>query len=255
MREKMYVIDYEKNLSATEFLYFLECPQKFRIYRLLNPIPFQSAFMSGKRSHESYQLRGYKGSKWNGLELHIFFEKFHRLYYSEIANEKPPEEIQTDDIKLLYWIIQQEKYLKEKDESFWFPYATEIQLMTEKQRGVIDCLEHIKNKKGLRIIDYKSKPSVFDKQLLLFYANLIIEYRLENWDEDQIIFDIEEVGCYYYELGIEKIYEIKNSDIQIFQVLLREICEKITNLELHFEKKSCIGCEYYDICKIEQKRR
>ncbi len=139
-------MEYELNLSATEFIYFLDCSQKFRLYRIINPLPYKSDFMNSRRSIASYKKRGYKGKKYDGIKYHHFFETFHREYTKVITHPIPPEEIQSDNIKLLYWVNQQEKYFETKEDYYWHPFEREVRLMTEKQRGKIDCIEFVKTK-------------------------------------------------------------------------------------------------------------
>jgi len=245
-------MDYELNLSATEFLYFLDCPQKFRLYRILNPLPNKSDFMfSRSRTLAHYKKRGYKGKKNKGIEYHHFFETFHKEYAKNITNLIPPEEIQGDNVKLLFWVIQQEKYLEAKEDCYWYPFGREVRLMTEKQRGKIDCIELCEDKNGLRLIDYKPTPEPNDQLTLLFYTKLLNDYRLEDNEDERFDFEVLEVGCYYYEMGVKKVYDLTEEDRQLFERILMDTQGKISNNEFFLNKISCWNCNFKTICKIE----
>ncbi|MHA1305240.1 MAG: PD-(D/E)XK nuclease family protein [Candidatus Heimdallarchaeota archaeon] len=245
-------MDYELNLSATEFLYFLECPQKFRIYRMLNPIPTKDGFVNSRsRSLTSYKMRGYDKNKEKGLAYHKYFETFHKEYSLEIMNKTPPEEVTEDDVKLLFWIIEQEKYLKASDHNEWFPQATEIKLMTNRQRGKIDRIEFSKDNSGLKLIDYKPVPEPNDHLLMLFYANLLKNYRIENKEVDKFVYDAVEIGCYYYSMGIERAFELTDEYMSNFVFTYTECLNKIANIEFFRNKRFCWNCQYKIICKIE----
>ncbi|MGC9780055.1 MAG: PD-(D/E)XK nuclease family protein [Candidatus Heimdallarchaeota archaeon] len=248
------VLEYELNLSATEFLYFLDCPQKFRLYRILNPLPNKDDFMNSRRSLSSYEMRGYQGKKDDGIKYHHFFEKFHKKYAKVIHQTVPPEEISEDSIKLLYWINQQEKYIAAKDDCYWYPVEREVRLMTEKKRGQIDCIEFCEDKFGLRLIDYKPNPEPNDQLLLLFYATLYNEYQLENPNKDGLNYEVLEVGCYYYEMGIKEIFDLIEVNKKTFDSFFKEILEKIANNKFFIKKSSCWNCNYKYACNIEQRR-
>ncbi len=249
-------MDFELNLSATEFLYFLDCPQKFRLYRILNPLPYKSDFIySSNRTIAHYKKRGYKGKKYDGIKYHRFFETFHKEYAGFITNQIPPIEIQEDNVMLLYWVIQQEKYFEAKEECYWYPFEKEVRLMTEKQRGKIDCIELCENKNGLRVIDYKPTPDSNDNLSLLFYAKLFNDYRLEDTEEEKFDFEVLEVGCYYYEMGAKKIYDLTEENSLTFERILKNTQGKISNNEFFKNKNSCWNCGFKTICRIEISRR
>jgi len=245
------VKEYELNLSATEFVYFLECPQKFRLYRMLNPVPDKEDFMENRRTNSSYKLRGYKGSKDKGIGYHLFFETFHKEYAKVITEKIPPVEIQEDNVKLLYWVIQQEKYLEAKKLYYWYPFATELRLMTEKQRGIIDCLELCETKNGLRLLDYKPTPEPNDELTLLFYANLLNDYRLENVEDERFDYKVIEIGNYYYQMGVSEIYNLTEMKNSVFNKTFSNMLEEITNENFYPNKSSCWNCNFRIICKIE----
>ncbi|MFW9923217.1 MAG: PD-(D/E)XK nuclease family protein [Candidatus Thorarchaeota archaeon] len=243
----MVVHEYELNLSKTEYLYYLQCPRKFHIHRILNPLSDKMAFLNSKRTTSSYFLRNYDEKKIRGIIDHSFFETFHRRYYDKITDPEPPEEIASNQIKLLFWKYQQKKYLANPD--YWIPYKTELRLMTEKQRGIIDSLELCSDGKGLRIIDYKSKPHKNDKLSLIFYANLFNAFRIENKEIDLLSFRIKEIGCYYYEISEEIIYNMKQIELIQFQDSLNKILLNISKEKFPSDSK-CIRCKYFDICII-----
>ncbi|RLI71155.1 MAG: hypothetical protein DRP02_05570 [Candidatus Gerdarchaeota archaeon] len=243
----MTILPYELNLSKTEFFYYLECPRKFRLHRLLNPVPSKSTFMSTTRATTNYFLRHYEKQSLRGILYHSFFENFHKQYWNRITEPKPPEELMEDQIKCLFWQYQQKKYFTSPD--YWIPYRTEVRLMTEHQRGVIDCVELCDDKYGLRIIDYKARPSTQDLQELLFYANLMNVFR-ENKEEEWIEYDVVEVGCYYYLSGEERVYEIKQKDLLAFTNLLQRIIEEISRESFPGEKTPCKDCRLNELCKL-----
>jgi len=209
---------------------------------------------SSGRTLAHYKKRGYKGKKNKGIEYHHFFETFHKKYAKIITNPKPPEEIQEDNVKLLYWVIQQEKYLETKESCNWYPFGREVRLMTEKQRGKIDCIELCEEKTGLRLIDYKPTPKPNDHLTLLFYACLLNEYRLENTEEERFDYEVLEIGCYYYEMGVKKIFDLKEVNRLAFEKILKNTQEKILNNEFFLNKSSCWNCKFKSICKIEINR-
>ena len=249
----MVVLDYELNLSKTEYLYYLECPQKFRLHRILNPIPSKTTFMNTKRSSSNYVLRGYQDENLDGIISHSFFETFHRKYYDKITEQNPPEEIANHRIKSPYWDHQQKKYFEDTDH--WAPVHTELRLMTERQRGIIDCVEFSNTKKGFKLIDYKPEPSPNDKQSLIFYLNLCNEFRKENKDDDRLLYDIVEIGCYYYQTGEERIFDIQEEELNLFEERMKQIILEIKQENLPLNRDSCVNCNLKMVCKIEESRR
>lgn len=249
----MVVLDYEINLSKTEYLYYLECPQKFRLHRILNPIPYKTTFMNTKRSTSNYVLRNCSEDDLNGIIKHSFFETFHKKYWNRITEPEPPKEIASNQIKLLFWLYQQRKYFEDTD--YWIPVQTELRLMTERQRGIIDCVELCKNKIGLRIIDYKSEPHQSDKLALVFYANLLNAFRAENKEYDEFLYDVVEIGCYYYESGIMMMFELKVDELFSFQESYQQILSEISQEKFPLIETSCWNCRLTDVCKIEKRRR
>ena len=243
----MTILPYELNLSKTEFFYYLECPRKFRLHRLLNPVPSKSTFMSTTRATTNYFLRHYEKKSLQGILYHSFFESFHKQYWNRITEPEPPAELMNDQIKRLFWHYQQTKYFTSPD--YWIPYRTEVRLMTEHQRGVIDCVELCDDKYGLRIIDYKARPSPQDRQELLFYATLMNAFQ-EDKEEDWIEYDILEVGCYYYLSGEERVYEITQEDLSSFSTFLQRIIDEISKENFSAKKSPCSDCKLKELCKL-----
>ncbi len=252
---KIVVMDYELNLSASEFLLFLECPQKFRLYRMLNPLPRKEVFMtSNNRTISSYKLRGYDERLIRRIKNHKFFETFHKRYAAVINDTVPPEEIVEDNIYLLYWIEQQEKYQEVSDLCYWYPTYKELQLMTKRMRGKIDCIELCENKNGLRLIDYKSTPDQNDELLLQFYAKLFNNYKEENPYEEGFEYKVMEVGCYYYTMGVRNVTSLTDTSTRAFDIYYENAIRKIANQEFYTKKQACWNCNYKYFCKIELKR-
>lgn len=244
----------ELNLSLTEFLYFQTCSQKFRIHRLLNPVPYPNNFMSSKRPLGSYFLRGYDQQTLEGLRYHAFFEQFHQKYFPIITNEEPPPEILADEVKKQFWFHEQQRYY-EVDLECWFPHATEVSLMTKKQRGRIDCLVLCPEREGLKLIDYKSHPSPDDELSLIFYTQLVNNYRKEMNDMDFLDYDAIETSCYYYKSGAEKQFELRLNKIIGFNKKLEAARTQIASEEFKFQLDQCFSCQYKTICLVERKRR
>ncbi len=88
----------------------------------------------------------------------------------------------------------------------------------------------------------------------MFYASLFNEYRLENKEEGEYDFDVLEVGCYYYEMGIRKVYNLKEANSIAFERIFANSLEKILDNEFFLDKSSCWGCSFIRICKIEKSR-
>ncbi|NHJ86898.1 MAG: PD-(D/E)XK nuclease family protein, partial [Asgard group archaeon] len=225
------------------------CSQKFRIHRILNPLPSKAAFMKKRRSRTSYFIRDFGDKNLQGIIDHTFFETFHREYWQRITEPEPPDEITSNEIKLLFWLHQQKRF--ETDPDYWMPFCNELRLMTKRQRGSIDCLEMCVNGEGIRLIDYKAKPHTNDRLELIFYANLFNDYRLENEENDAFVYDIIEIGCYYYELGYDIICKITEQELVNFSDELKIIFENISKEKFDFDcyNQNCI---YADICKIEK---
>jgi len=247
----MVVLPYELNLSLQEYFYYQECPMKFRIHRILNPIPYQSAFQSQEYSIEQYRLRGYPDHIIEGIELHAFFKNFYERYYHSIVNNKIPIFKKNKTKKRMFWLKQRERYQLLPDKDLWLPYDRELKLMTEKQRGKIDCIEFCLNGDGLRVIDYKPQPSETDEETVLFYSNLLIEYDLEN---DLDIPEITEVGCYYYNLGEYVIKKITNEQLLQISEKVSSVLEEINKENFSLDKSTCDKCSYPYICEIERMR-
>lgn len=218
---------------------------------MLNPVPDKEDFMENRRTNSSYKLRGYKESREKGLDYHLFFETFHKEYVKVITEKVPPVEIQEDNVKLLYWVIQQEKYLEAKKLYYWYPFETEVRLMTEKQRGIIDSLELCETKNGFRLLDYKPTPEPNDELTLLFYANLLNDYRLENVEDERFDYKVIEIGNYYYQMGVKESYNLTELNNAKFEKAFSSILEKIADENFYLEKSSCWNCSFRIICKIE----
>ncbi|MBY8995177.1 MAG: PD-(D/E)XK nuclease family protein [Candidatus Heimdallarchaeota archaeon] len=247
----MVILDYELNLSLQEYFYYKECPMKFRIHRILNPIPYQSVFQSQEYSIENYRLRGYPDHILEGIELHIFFKNFYELYYHSIVSNKIPVTLENNPKKRLFWLKQREKYEQLQDKVLWLPYARELKLMTDRQRGKIDCIEFCSEDQGLRVIDYKPHPSDTDEETLLFYSNLLFEYNLFNNIESP---EITEMGCYYYNLGKYDIQKITSEKLLHIDEKISSLIEEISKEDFSLNKTNCNFCLYPRVCKIEQLR-
>ena len=242
------VEDYELNLSLKEYFYYQECPQKFRFYRILNPLPNKEVFLTDKRSIEEYRKRGYSDNEMNGIKLHQFFANFHQKYYLSIENNLVPKEFAVEHIKLLFWKYQQIRYQKSIGEFSWTPLWTELSIMSKTQRGIIDCIELTNNDEELRIIDYKKNKHKNDLESLYFYALLLEDYMNEMNCEG---LKIGEIGCYYYlngELNVEEYdFVIKNKIIEKINCILIEI--RSENFIL--KKANCSNCVLQIVCKIQ----
>ena len=247
----MVIMPYELNLSLQEYFYYQDCPMKFRIHRILNPIPYQSAFQSQEYSIEHYRLRGYPDHIIEGIELHIFFKNFYEQYYLSITNNRVPIFKKNKTKKRMFWLKQRERYQQLQDKDLWLPYERELKLMTEKQRGKIDCIKFCANGEGLRVIDYKPQPNDTDEETVLFYSNLLFEYDLEN---DLDIPEITEVGCYYYNLGEYTIKRITKEQLQQISEKVSTVLEEISKENFSLDKSACDKCSYPNVCKIEQMR-
>lgn len=242
---------YELNLSLQEYLYFQECPQKFRIHRLLNPVPYKMSFESHNYSLEQYRLRGYNDTFLEGIEMHEFFKNFHETYKLSIISNKFPEILSNNKAKSIYWFIQRDRFHQLENKNLWAPFKSEFKIMSEKQRGSIDCLEFCSRDENFSLLDYKRKPYTNDKELLLFYLVLLQDYIIEN---DLDIPEISLIGCYYYETGRYRTFNINEDEIQFFNKKLDKIRQDILEVNLEFKENNCINCRYTDICKIEQLR-
>ena len=155
----------------------------------------------------------------------------------------------------MYWIDQQEKHHQIKDDCYWYPVDTEIRFMSERKRGQIDCVELCENKNGYRIIDYKAVPHTNDQLLLLFYASLFNESRLQDKENGKYEFNVLEIGCYYYEIGKCNVYNITEKNMKTFNRIFSETLEKIANQDFFLNKKFCWNCDLKLICTIEVARR
>ncbi len=248
----MVIHDYELNLSLQEYLYFNQCPQKFRIYRILNPIPNKNAFLTApKRTTKEYEHRGYTKQELDGIRFHLFASAFHRIHYQSIHRKIFPKELGNNSYYTSFWKYQQQRFQESEGRFSWFPFQTELSAMTEKQRGIIDCLEFINNDEEIRLIDYKKNKNRTDFESLYFYAILFDDFKFEmNWEG----IEIKEIGYYYYSSG-ELVVQKYNINLRgKISDKIRSIQEKIKNIEFRCVKKSCIYCNFKIICEIEKMR-
>ena len=240
----MVIHDNELNLSLEEFQYFQECPQKFRLYRILNPLPDKETFLKKKRPIKEYELRNFSEDEMNGIKYHHFFSTFHLNYEYSIKRNSLPPELLTKPVYSLFWKYQQQRYKESLENYSWYPLVTEFNIMNKSQRGIIDCVEFINNDEELRIIDYKKNKHKNDLESLYFYAFLLDDYLIEmNWDG----LTIKEIGCYYYlngELNIEEYnFTIKN-----------KITKKLNEIKKEnfiLKKENCERCDLQIVCKIQ----
>lgn len=247
----MTIRENELNLSLKEFQYYQECPQKFRLYRILNPIPTKKAFLKDRRNIEEYRHRGYLDTEIDGIELHLFFATFHQHYDISIYNNIVPSKLVENPIKLLFWKYQLKRYRKLEEKSYWSPIWKELQLMNKYQRGIIDCVEMLEGEQKLRLIDYKKKKYEKDQDALNFYALLLNHHIIEmGWDD----LEIDEIGCYYYlegELCLEKF--TKNSEKNITDKI-KQVLNQIKNENFCLNKEHCNSCQFNIICNVDQNR-
>jgi len=246
------VQDYELNLSLQEYLLYQECPAKFRIYRMLNPLPNKPAFLNApKRSLDEYIARGYKKQELDGIKFHLFASTFHQFYGRSIQQNIQPDEFIENRYYSYFWKYQRQRYLECDGKYPWMPFQTELSAMSEKQRGIIDCLEFINNDEEIRLIDYKKNKNGTDFESLYFYANLFDDFKFEmNWEG----IEIKEIGYYYYSSGELAVQKYNINLKEKISDKIRSIQEKIKNIEFKCVKKSCINCNFKIICEIEKMR-
>ncbi len=245
----MVVYDYELNLSLQEYFYFQECPQKFRLYRILNPLPMKNSFQTTKRTISEYILRGYNETELEGIKLHQFFATFHQLYAYCISKGIIPPEIKAKKELLNFWNYQQQRYITCRGTYYWKPLYTELALMTKKQRGIVDCLEIINENGDLRLIDYKKSQNSMDFEALQFYALLVEEFMIENNWED---LTLKEVGCYYYSIGKLEVQPYPSGLKKVVENKIQQILQKIEAENFFLKKESCAQCQLRMICHIDQ---
>ncbi|MHA1187845.1 MAG: PD-(D/E)XK nuclease family protein [Candidatus Heimdallarchaeota archaeon] len=249
----MVVQDYELNLSLQEYLLYQECPAKFRIYRMLNPLPNKPAFLNApKRSLDEYIARGYKKQELDGIKFHLFASTFHQFYGRSIQQNIQPGEFLENRFHSYFWKYQRQRYLECDGKYPWMPFQIEFSAMTEKQRGIIDCIEFCNNDEELLIIDYKKNEHETDIESLYFYVILLENFLFEmNWEGLRI----KEIGNYYYFTGKLETQKINSNKKEKIKRKICTIQEKIKNLELHGIEGSCAACNFKIICKIEGIRK
>jgi len=246
------VQDFVLNLSLQEYLFYQECPAKFRIYRILNPLPNKPAFLNApKRSLDEYIARGYKKQELDGIKFHLFVSTFHQLYGQSIIQNTLPDELAGHHYHSLFWRYQQQRFSESEGKYPWLPFQIEFSAMTEKQRGIIDCIEFINNDEDLRIIDYKKNEHETDVESLYFYVALLEDFFSEmNWEG----LKIKEVGCYYYNTGKLCVQTYNKNYLKKIEKKIAIIQEKIRNMNLHCNENSCLSCDFKIICKIKNIR-
>ncbi len=124
--------------------------------------------------------------------------------------------------------------------------------MTEKQRGIIDCLEFTNSDEELRLIDYKKNKNETDLETLYFYAILLEEFMWEkNWED---LF-LKEVGCYYYSTGELMVEKFNIDSKNKMEEKIQDSLEEIKNGNFEFNHRSCNNCNFKIVCEIERMRQ
>ena len=247
----MVIQDKELNLSLEEFQLFQECPQKFRLYRILNPVPNKETFLKKKRPIQEYRLRNYSEEEMKGIKYHHFFSTFHPNYEYSIKKNSIEPKLLADPIHSLFWKYQLQRYKENIGKYPWQPLVTEFNIMIESQRGIIDSIDFINNDEELRLIDYKTEKQKGDLEALYFYAILLDDFMEEkNWDG----LEISEVGCYYYINGELSVVDYKYKMKEKLLEKILSTLEKIKEENFELKSNSCYKCDLKIICGIVKGR-
>ncbi|MHA1738978.1 MAG: PD-(D/E)XK nuclease family protein [Candidatus Heimdallarchaeota archaeon] len=168
-----------------------------------------------------------------------------------MQQNKLPVELSDNRYQTLFWKYQQQRYIECDGKYPWTPFQNEFSAMTEKQRGIIDCIEFCNNDEELRIIDYKKNEHETDMESLYFYAILLEDFLFEmNWED----LKLKEICCYYYSIGKLDIQKYNKNKRNVIDRKINDIQDRIRNLNFHCVEESCLKCNFKIICEIEKMR-
>ncbi|MFX1538448.1 MAG: PD-(D/E)XK nuclease family protein [Promethearchaeota archaeon] len=233
------------NLSKTEFKAYLECPLKFYLIKSQNyNLPL------GPRGRRDYSQ--FSSEKQEGMYWHYWFMDFYKTYKEDIKTGAPAP---TDELPHKTFIMTAFYQLELKrfrdNPHFWCPLATELYLQSEYYRGTLDRIDLLNTQGDSRVVEYKARPGVFDRDELLFYA-LLLSQKLADEELLQSVTAVKEIAVYYYRLGEFQAERITLKDLQLFEQRLQTIIEEIFQPNW-VRKEGCDGhnkdCSYSCICK------
>ncbi len=231
-------------LNKTEFIAYLECPFQFYLIKELHK--------SQGQSKGTINYTDYEGFLQEGIEKHLWLQLFYENYGTDIQNNFNPQmnvEDRNVPWKKAFLAFEIRRYQQEPD--FWEPLAVELYLRTDSLCGKIDRIDQVDKQGHCRVVEYKSLPSEFDEEELLFYSFLLTnQFPIQELPD---ITKVSEIGAYYYRSREYYTAKVTADILASFSVHLEEIRTKMMNPNLIKKKKDCdfatTRCLYREICQ------
>ncbi|MGC9777623.1 MAG: PD-(D/E)XK nuclease family protein [Candidatus Heimdallarchaeota archaeon] len=237
------MLEKEFVLSKTEFVAFLKCPFQFYLLKEL----YKPTNQKRRNNYSDYEQ-----FLQDGLDNHLWLQNFYKNFSVDIKSNIDPLLKLPDEAD--YWkrnfVNFEVKRYKEKND-FWEPVAVEFYLCNDSFCGTIDRIDLLNELGDCRIVEYKSYPSEFDEEELLFYTVLLTNH-LPIIDVPNIT-KVTEFGIYYYK--INEFYKAKVTPeiINTFEEYLEKLRTEMLDPSFIKKKKTCdftnSRCLYREICK------
>lgn len=221
----------EKNfiLNKTEFIAYLKCPFQFYLIKELNIHTKQSPRID---------FSDYEPFLQDGIKKHLWLKCFYQKYKTDIQNNVYPALLgseKSESWKKNFIDFEINRFKREGD--FWPPISVELFLENNNFCGKIDRIDLLNDQGHCRIVEYKSRPSEYDEEELMFYVVLLTD--LLPYQDLPGITLVSEIGIYYYSTGEFFKAKVTTEIINIFREYLEEIREEMLDPLLIKKKKDC----------------
>ncbi|MHA1761860.1 MAG: PD-(D/E)XK nuclease family protein [Candidatus Heimdallarchaeota archaeon] len=230
-------------LNKTEFIAYLKCPFQFYLTKELNKFDKQSPRIN---------YSDYEPFLQDGIKKHLWLQNFYRKYSTDIQNNVYPVLLGKEKNKL--WkknFINFEINRFKREADFWEPVAVELFLEYNNYCGKIDRIDLLNNQGHCRVVEYKSRPSEYDEEELLFYTVLLTKM-LPHQDLPNIT-RVSELGIYYYNTGEFFKARVTDEIIIMFDEYIEAIRKEMLDPNLIKKKNKCdfinTNCLYRAICQ------
>jgi len=230
-------------LNKTEFIAYLKCPFLFYLTKELNKY---------SKKDPRINFSDYESFLQNGIRKHLWLQNFYRKYSTDIQNNIHPvlSDIEKNESwKRAFLDFEVTRYKKEVD--FWKPVAVELFLEKNNYCGKIDRIDLLNDQGHCRVVEYKSRPSEFDEEELLFYAVLLTNM-LPHHDFPNIT-QVSVIGIYYYSTGEFFTAKVTKEILDMFDEYIEDIRKEMLDPYLIKKNKDCdfinTNCLYRAICQ------
>ncbi len=223
------MLEKDFKLNKTEFINYLKCPLLFYLTKEL---------FTHSKSLPRINFSDYETFLQAGIEKHLWLQCFYQKYAANIQNGAYPvlsEKEKNKPWKQQFIAFEINQY--ENDPDFWEPVSVEIFLENEKYCGKIDRIDLLNDEGHCRIVEYKSLPSEFDEEELLFYTVLLTD--LLPYQKLPNITKVSEIGIYYYTSGELFQAKVTPEIIATFKEYMNDTRLEMLDPKLIKKKKDC----------------